>query len=235
MKCREVWIPAGLAIVLLGCGHRTEQYVLPDEVADFSALYESNCAACHGRDGRNGAARPLNDPLYLAVIGKERLRDVTARGVPRTAMPAFAQNAGGTLTNQQLTILTDGMESRWSRPREFAAVAVPPYSADLGDPKRGESAFHAYCSTCHGASGTGGLIGGSAGGSVVNLAFLALVSDQSLRTMVIAGRSDQGIPDWRSDSPGHSMTSQEISDVVAWLSAHRVLPDKVARGGTNLP
>ena len=235
MKRREVWIPAGLAIVLLGCGHRTEQYQLPDEVADFSALYESNCAACHGRDGRSGAARPLNDPLYLALIGKERLRDVIAKGVPRTAMPAFEQKAGGTLTDQQLTILADGMESGWSRPREFAAVAVPPYSAELGDPKRGESAFHTYCSTCHGASGTGGPLGGSAGGSIVNPAFLALVSDQSLRTMVIAGRSDQGIPDWRSDSPGHSMTSQEISDVVAWLSAHRALPDNVARGGTNLP
>lgn len=231
MKRLEVWIPAGLSIVLLGCGHRAEQYQLPHEVADFSALYESNCAGCHGRDGRSGAARPLNDPLYLAIIGRERLRDVTAKGVPRTAMPAFAQNAGGTLTEQQLTILADGMESRWSRPRKFAAVALPPYRADLGDPKRGESAFHTYCSTCHGASGTGS----AKGGSVVNPAFLALVSDQSLRTMVIAGRFDQGIPDWRSDSPAHSMTSQEISDVVAWLSAHRALPNNVARGGTNLP
>jgi len=213
MKCRAVWLPASLAIVLLGCGRRVEQYILPDQVTDFSALYGSNCAGCHGQDGRSGAARPLNDPLYLALIGKEKLRDVIARGVPQTAMPAFAQAAGGTLTDQQITILADQIEARWSRPQDFARVALPPYSADLGDPKHGEAVFNSYCARCHGE--------GQVGGSVVSPAFLALVSDQSLRTAVIAGRSDQGTPDCRTYSPGHPMTPQEISDVVAWLSAHR--------------
>lgn len=230
MMRRAVWLPAGLAIVLLGCGDQTEQFILPDQVTDFSALYETNCAGCHGRDGRLGAARPLNDPLYLALIGKDRLRDVIAKGVRRTAMPAFAQNNGGTLTDQQLTILADQIETRWSRPQDFVGVALPPYSADPGDPKHGEEVFHGNCSRCHGEDGTGG----SKKGSVVNPAFLALVSDQSLRTTVIAGRADQGAPDWRSYSPGHAMTTQEISDVVAWLSAHRAAAN-LPRGGTSLP
>jgi len=220
---------AGLAIVLLGCGHRTEQFTLPDQITDFSALCESNCAGCHGRNGRSGAARPLNDPVYLALIGKDRLRDVIAKGVPRTAMPAFAQNAGGRLTDQQLTILADQIETRWSRPREFVGVALPPYSASAGDQKHGDAVFHTYCSKCHGEDGTGG----SNGGSVVNPAFLALVSNQSLRTTVIAGRADQGVPDWRSYSSGQAMTPQEVSDVVAWLSEHRALPN-IAREGTSL-
>jgi cytochrome c oxidase cbb3-type subunit 3 len=231
MKCRAVWLPASLAMVLAGCGHQTEQYTLPDQVKDFSVLYETNCAGCHGRDGRYGAARLLNDPFYLALIGKDRLRDVIAKGVPGTAMPAFAQNAGGTLTDQQLTILADEIEARWSRPRDFIGVALPPYSAEPGDPKHGEAVFHNYCSRCHGENG----MSGSKGGSVVNPALLALVSDQSLRTTVIAGRADQGTPDCRSYSPGHAMTPQEISDVVAWLSAHRALPGNLARGGKSLP
>jgi mono/diheme cytochrome c family protein len=66
------------AILLLGCGHKVEQFVFPDQVTDFTALYGSNCAGCHGRDGRLGAARPLNDPVFLAVIGKDKLRDVIA-------------------------------------------------------------------------------------------------------------------------------------------------------------
>ena len=70
------WFPACIAIVLIGCGHRTEQYILPDQVTDFSALFESNCAGCHGRDVHSGAARPLNDPLFLALIGMEKLRDL---------------------------------------------------------------------------------------------------------------------------------------------------------------
>jgi mono/diheme cytochrome c family protein len=227
MKRRDVWLLTGLAITLLGCGNRTEQFILPDQIADFSTLYESNCAGCHGRDGRSGAARPLNDPLYLALIGKERLRDVIAKGVPGTAMPPFAQNAGGTLTDQQVTILADQMEARWSRPRDFIAVALPAYSADLGDPTRGESVFQSDCVKCHGDRGVGG--------SVVDPAFLALVSDQSIRTAVITGRADRGMPDWRSHGRGPAMTEQEISDVVAWLSAHRAVPEILARGGTSLP
>jgi cytochrome c oxidase cbb3-type subunit 3/ubiquinol-cytochrome c reductase cytochrome c subunit len=50
------------------------------------------------------------------------------------------------------------------------------------------------------------------------------VSDQSLRSTIIAGRPDQGMPDWRSDISGprsRAMTDQEITGVVAWLAAQR--------------
>ena len=231
MKRHAIWLPAGLAILLLGCSNRPGQFNLPDQVSDFSALYESNCAGCHGRDGHFGAARPLNDPLFLALIGKEKLRDVIAKGVTGTAMPAFAQNAGGALTDQQITILASQIEEHWSRSQAFIAVALPPYSADSGDAKQGEAVFHHYCSSCHGDDG----LGRAKTGSVVNPEFLALVSNQSLRTTVIAGRADQGAPDLRSYSPGHVMTGQEVSDVVAWISAHRAFPGNRAKGGTNLP
>ena len=63
--------------------------------------------------------------------------------------------------------------------------------------------------------------GGPKGGSVVDASYLALVTNQYLRTTVIAGRSDVGMPDWRSDIPGQPLTDQQISDVVAWLSDER--------------
>ena len=217
------------AILLLGCGHKVEQFVFPDQVTDFTALYESNCAGCHGRDGRLGAARPLNDPVFLAVIGKDKLRDTIANGVPKTAMPAFAKNAGGGLTDQQITILANQMDAQWSQPQDFVAVALPSYRADLGDPKAGETVFHNNCASCHGEEG----VGSRQAGSVIDVAFLALVSDQSLRTTVIAGRSDRGMPDWRKHSK--TLTPQDISDVVAWLSAHRVTPITLTQRGTKLP
>jgi len=221
------WLPASIALVLIGCGHRTEQYILPDQITDFSALFGSNCSGCHGRDGHSGPARPLNDPLFLALIGKEKLRDSIAKGVKGTPMQPFVQSAGGTLTDQQVSILADQMEARWSRPRDFVEVALPAYSAALGDPARGESVFQRDCSMCHGEHGIAG--------SIIDPAFLALVSDQSIRTTVITGRADRGMPDWRSHTPGPAMTAQEIADVVAWLSSHRVHPGNLAIGGTNLP
>src|SRR5262249_54070198 len=63
--------------------------------------------------------------------------------------------------------------------------------------------------------------GTAKGSSIVDDSYLALVSDQNLRTTVIAGRPDLGHPDWRHDAPDRAMTSQEVTDVVAWLVAQR--------------
>jgi mono/diheme cytochrome c family protein len=193
-------------------------------------LFEGNCSGCHGHDGRLGAARPLNDPVFLAVIGKQQLRQIIANGVAKTPMPAFANSAGGSLTDQQITILADQIDQRWSRPGDFTAVALPPYSADLGDAKAGATVFRTRCASCHGEEGTGG----PKAGSVVDPSYLALVSDQSLRTSVIAGRSDQGTPDWRGPATGSPLTPVEISNVVAWISGHRT-PINLTQRGTNLP
>src|SRR5262252_8181020 len=64
----------------------------PTEVMAFEALYARNCAGCHGETGRLGAARALNDPVYLALVTPERIRQVIGAGVPGTAQPAFALN-----------------------------------------------------------------------------------------------------------------------------------------------
>ena len=71
----------------------------------------------------------------------------------------------------------------------------------------------------------------SKAGSITDPAFLALVSDQVLRTVVIAGRPDIGQPDWRSDLPGHPMSDQEVTDVVGWLSSQRPGAQQNKAGG----
>jgi len=202
-----------------------ERWVAPAQITDFNQLYSQSCAGCHGTDGRLGSARPLNDPLYLAVANADALREVTAKGVAGTAMPPFAEQSGGSLTDKQIDALVEGMRSRWGRPNDFKDVALPPYSlqdainsgSGPGDTQRGANVFATYCARCHGADGRGGALGGS----VVNPNFLALASDQSLRTTTIVGRPDLGKPDWRANVSDHPMSPQEISDVVAWLVAQR--------------
>ena len=68
----------------------------------------------------------------------------------------------------------------------------------------------------HGAEGRGG----EKGHDIVDPSYLALVSDQGLRSVVIAGRTDLGMPDWRENT-GSPLTSQQVSDVVAWMAVHR--------------
>jgi mono/diheme cytochrome c family protein len=193
----------------------------PTEVVAFDQLYAENCSGCHGADGRLGAARPLNDPLYLALINDEILRQAIAQGVPKTAMPAFVQQQGGNLTDKQVEVLVDGIRSRWALAEQFTAGTLPAYEtgkdSKSADMARGSTVYQTYCAQCHDATGRGQ----PKGGSVVDPNYLALVSDQSLRTTVIVGRSDLGKPDWRDNVPGRPMSPQEISDVVAWIASHR--------------
>ena len=219
------------ALVAVGCSRIPgrpgpgPEVVRPSEVLDFSTLYKANCAACHGENGTNGAALSLANPVYLAVAGEETMREITAKGVTGKLMPPFAKSAGGMLTDQQVDVLAHGIVQQWSRPELFAGQNVPPYRAALsGDAVRGQQAFGVFCARCHGTAGEGstGDTKSSADkvGSIVNGAYLALISDQGLRSITIAGRPDDGMPDWRSDA-AQPMSDQQITDIVAWLASKR--------------
>ena len=170
------------------------------------------------QDGKGGAAIGLGDPVYLAIADDATIRRVTADGVPGTAMPAFAQHSGGMLTDDQINAIVGGIRTRWAKPDALAGADAPPYAAQApGDAKRGADVYGIYCSSCHGADGHGG----KHASSIVDGSYLALVSDQGLRTTVIVGRPELGAPDWRGDVPGKPMSAEDVSDVVAWLAALR--------------
>jgi mono/diheme cytochrome c family protein len=182
-------------------------------------LYAENCAGCHGSEGRGGAAIALADPVYLAIADDASIRKVVANGAKGTSMPAFAQRAGGMLTNKQIDLLTSEMRTRWSRPDTLNRVNPPTYASNsAGTVRQGEVAYGTYCASCHGTQGQGG----PKGSAITNDSFLALISDQGLRTIVITGRPELGAPDWRGNLPGKPMSDQEITDVVAWMASHRV-------------
>lgn len=214
---------AALALIASGCDwfpgrpRPSERPIAPSQVTSFKALYGDNCAGCHGADGRFGAALPLNNPIYLALVDDTSLRRVIAQGDAGTLMPAFALKAGGNLTDSQITILIRGMRRRWGS-MPALGVGAPPYAAGgKGDAEQGAKEFAQYCGSCHGPRARAG----SQAGSVVDGAFLSLVNDRYLRTLVIAGRPDLDHPDWRQDVPGHPLSAQEVSDIVAWLAQQR--------------
>src|SRR5262245_28984236 len=190
--------------------------VAPKEVVNFGTLYAENCSGCHGAEGRGGGAIALADPLYLSIVPEATMRNVIINGVRGTSMPAFAQSAGGMLTDEQVDVINSGIRSRWG---QEAILGDPPsyFAKSMGNVQRGKVAYETFCESCHGQQGEGG----PKGSAITNKSFLALISDQELRTIVIVGRPELGAPDWRENVPGKPMTDQEITDVVAWLVSHR--------------
>jgi cytochrome c oxidase cbb3-type subunit III len=195
-----------------------EAVVLPPEKnLNFDSLYGQNCAGCHGEGGSGGGAMALANGVYLAIANDDIIRRITAEGVPGTTMPAFAQKSGGMLTDAQINAIVAGIRQRGNK-ADFVGSAPPSYAATApGDAIHGAEVYNTFCLSCHGPAGRGG----SRASSIVDSAFLALVSDQFLRTVVIAGRPELGAPDWRRNVPGKPMSEQDVSDAVAWLSAQR--------------
>jgi mono/diheme cytochrome c family protein len=210
------------AVLVSACGtphgqpRAGAEELAPNEVLEFATLYSANCAACHGENGRGGAAIALASPVYLALADDRAIRSVIANGVRGTTMPAFAASAGGMLTSKQIDVLVQEIRSRWGKPGILDGANPPGYTAkSAGDPQRGQVAYKTYCESCHGPGGHGG----PKGSSIVGDSFLALVSDQGLRTIVIAGRPELGAPDWRGNVRAKPMSDQEVTDVIAWLAS----------------
>jgi mono/diheme cytochrome c family protein len=210
-----------LLLAVTGCSHLPGapkpgiEVPNPNSITDFATLYGDNCAGCHGDHGKNGAAYDLANPVYLNWIDDAALRKVIESGETDVQMPAFAKSAGGFLTDAQVEALVHGMRTEWPAAAEKPqGQDPPPYSTTLkGDTARGEQVYQSACARCHQQSTQG----------ITNPTYLALVNDRSLRTLIIAGRPDIGQPNWEGDIPGHPLTDQQVTDVVAWLASQRTM------------
>lgn len=193
---------------------RAEQWKAPTAVLDFQTLYMENCNGCHGAQGTVAGSISLDDPTYLAIVSRETLQNVIANGVPGKPMPAFSEAHGGLLSDQQIGILVDGIMAWAKNP---PAGPLPPYAAPPGDAAAGEAVYRAYTDSI-GKSPAASML---KDGFLTNPAFLGLSSDQYLRTLIIVGRPEIGVPNFQNVIPGRPLSDQDIADVVAWLISQR--------------
>jgi len=229
---------ACLTVFATGCqpghepGHPGNPEPRPSAVLDFDTLYGQNCAACHGSNGQSGPAIDLGNPEYQALIDDASMRKWIANGMPGTEMPAFAQSAGGMLTDAQVDAIVAGMRKQWRTDNAFSGATPPAYAqTQPGDAHRGQQTYQARCASCHKSTGQ----------QITSSTYLSLISDQALRSIIIAGRPDIGHPDWRlMPAPAHAsggqpilpsdaappahpqpLTAQEVDDIVTYLGTLR--------------
>jgi cytochrome c oxidase cbb3-type subunit 3 len=217
-------------LMLSGCDqfpgkpNEKDRWKPPEANKDFADLYATNCLGCHSNGETISAAISMHDPVFLQIIPKETMRKIISDGIPGTPMPSFAQAHGGELTEEQIDLLAQGIY-QWSKGND--QTGLPPYSAPPGDAHKGATVYAESCANCHGKEGTGGKAG-----SVVDPAYLSLVSDQYLRSVVVAGRPELGMPNFRDLVPGKPLSAEQIADVVAWLASHRAPSSEEAKPAT---
>ncbi len=199
----------------------------PSQIVNFEFLFRRNCSGCHGADGDLGPAPPLNDPIFLSIISKDKMLSIIRDGRHGTPMPAFARAVGGSLTDAQMNIVADGVLEHW-KPAKPPAEKLPAYllakrddpQTAPGDREQGAKIFARACAECHAAGGAGG-----DAGAINDPDFLALVSNQALRRIIITGRPDLGMPSY-AEADGRPedfqpLTSDQIDDLVTLLAAWR--------------
>ncbi len=210
---------ACLAVLTLsGCQHPygkpSYEEVDPEKSSDFATLFQTNCQGCHGANGRYGPGRILNDPLYVAFVPREEIKKVLNYGRAGTAMPAWAQSQGGPLSDKQIDVLVSGIKDGWAKPVTPRAP-LPSYNADVnaGDATRGKKLFARSCFMCHGP--------GAPVGVITNATYLQLASNQNVRTSIVIGRADLGMPNYTTLNLGHALTDQDVSDLVTYVASFR--------------
>ncbi len=114
----------------------------PADRENGARIFLSQCASCHGRDGRGGQGTPdFTTGRFRRASSDEGLFQVIGKGVPGTTMPAFKLNA----------------RDAWSTLayiRSFSAGRALA-TALKGDAARGASLFRTQgCAGCH-VDGTG--------------------------------------------------------------------------------
>jgi mono/diheme cytochrome c family protein len=148
--------------------------VIAAQLEDAMTLYAENCSVCHGLNGEGIGATPPLDGAALRTMPYDDIYKTIARGRYQTAMPAWALEDGGPLSDYQIDeLVTLIIYGDWTetgdRTVNLGFAPLIPFTTDpdpallaeianLPDGSTLQTAvqlFAANCVACHGADGLG--------------------------------------------------------------------------------
>ncbi|MBI4498671.1 MAG: c-type cytochrome [Chloroflexi bacterium] len=169
-------------------------------------LYARNCASCHGETGDKVPGIALMSAVFLESQTGPVLFQTVARGNPK-GMPAWAQSAGGPLTDAEITSILEYLRS--GTRVAAAAPAAAPKAADGALAAKGKDLFAQSCSACHGQTRdklpTAKLGDG---------AWLQQRGDETLINSITNGKG--GMPAW-GKAKGGALSEDDVKAIVAYL------------------
>jgi cytochrome c oxidase cbb3-type subunit 3 len=127
-----------------GSNTAVNPYTGPEHEQAGAALFRSQCAGCHGPDGKGTGAGPsIASGALKRGDSDEAVFRTVSKGVPGTSMPGFSFS---------------GLQI-WQLVTHLRALAIAHGATQTkGNPQSGETIFAANCARCHSA-GDGGLMG----------------------------------------------------------------------------
>ncbi len=175
-------------------------------VAQGEELFAENCAMCHGAKGQGvpQIGSVLYSKDFLTAMDDAALHEVIRDGRPNTAMPAFGEEHGGSLSAHQINELTAFIRN-W----ESTAPVLPPVpqAARSERAAAGAELYNDTCAICHGENGQGGI-----GRTLNSEEFLTAFDDAYLKEAIASGRPRLGMPTW-----GKVLSPSQIEDLVIFI------------------
>lgn len=185
-------------------------------------LFNDNCAACHGEEGKGGAdipGLPLNLQSFLVIADTGYLVRSMTNGREIRGMPAF----GDVLSKDQMESIALFIKS-WQYQPSLELPAEP----IRGDAADGETLFKGLCIGCHGLHGQGGpkaggghvigAVSGIGGPALADPGFLKSATDGYIKATLMFGRIGTPMGAYLKGRQGFvELQESEIDNIVAYL------------------
>lgn len=114
-------------------------------------LFGTNCAQCHGSEGRGGLAPALRSKQFLLSATDSQISQLIAVGVPGSQMASYGLDFGGPLTSEQVDAIVVYLRSLEAEAPDFPAWRFPLAQEGL----TGKEIYNLACASCHGVGLSG--------------------------------------------------------------------------------
>lgn len=180
-------------------------------------VYADNCALCHGADGegRVGAVLAHDWPSIRPDL---LTRESIAEGVEGSVMPAWSQENGGPLSDEEIDAViyfilswqTGGAPQITPGNTPTPRAAVSPVPGIVGDPNLGGVLYDENCAVCHGVNGEGRV------GATLAKDWPSIRPDLVVRSAISKGVEGSVMPAWSQENGG-PLSDSNLDDLVAFL------------------
>ena len=182
-------------------------------------LFESNCAGCHGLDGRGGEKGPnIATRPEISRCSDDQILVILRHGIPGAGMPAFSR-----LGDAKLQVVVRHLRSLQGLNKRTEIA---------GDPGEGRKLFFkdGGCAKCHMINGAGGFLGSDLSSygavtSVVEMREQIMNHDQSprARTMVVSTRDGSRLSGFARNEDNFSLQLQTLDGKFHFLDKSAVI------------